>query len=320
MDDEEEALYRELEIKYDKLYKEVYEQRMLVLLGEKAPAEELLKEYETRAKELDDEDYKKIEVTACDVKDIQNTPLGVPGFWMRAMLTHGGISRLIQEKDRPILMYLQDISCDLHNPGYGFDLTFTFEKNDYFKNAQLRKSFVMTRQNVIEKCDGTEIEWKDGKDVTKKKIKKKQKSKKGQAGKTITKTVEQESFFNFFKTIAMPDEKDLVDGKAPAKEPEDDEKPEKDVGELMDEDFDMGNEFKDQLIPLALEYYLEVIEEDEDDGEDDGEDDDECDDDECDDKHHGKGGDKDSDEDEKPAKGKKKKGGKGAEAGAAPNQ
>jgi hypothetical protein len=72
--------------------------------------------------------------------------------------------------------------------------------------------------------------------------------------------VEQESFFNFFKTREMPDEKELAEGK-PAKEKEDDEEgePEKDVAELMDEDFDMANEFKDQLIPLALEYYLEVI-------------------------------------------------------------
>lgn len=95
MDDEEEALYRDLEIKYDRLYKEIYEQRRLVLLGEKTPAAELIAEYDTRAKELDDEDYKKLEVNACDVKDIQNTPLGVPGFWMRAMLNHGGIARLI---------------------------------------------------------------------------------------------------------------------------------------------------------------------------------------------------------------------------------
>ena len=106
MDDEEEALYRALEIKYDALYKEVYEQRRLVLSGEKAPGQELLTEYEARATELNDEDYKKLEVNPCDVKDIQNTPLGVPGFWMRAMLNHGGIARLIQEKDRPILMHL----------------------------------------------------------------------------------------------------------------------------------------------------------------------------------------------------------------------
>ena len=232
---------------------------------------------------------------------------------MRSMLNHGGIARLIQEKDRPILMYLQDVQCNLHNPGFGFDLVFAFEKNDYFKNLTLTKSFVLTRQNVIEKCDGTIIEWKDGKDVTQKKIKKKQKAKKGQAGKTVTKTVPQESFFNFFKTIEMPDEKNL---KKESKEENEDEEPEKDVGELMDEDFDLGNEFKDQLIPLALEYYLEVIEEDEEDDEDGG-----CDDEGCDDKHHHGGKkDQDSDEDEdKPAKGgsKKKKGGKAPEAGAA---
>jgi hypothetical protein len=95
-----------LELKYDALYKELYEQRRILLLGEKTPATEHLSEYEARAKELDDDDYKKLEVQAVDVKDIQNTPLGVPGFWFRAMLTHGAISRLIQEKDRPILMHL----------------------------------------------------------------------------------------------------------------------------------------------------------------------------------------------------------------------
>ncbi len=214
-------------------------------------------------------------------------------------------------------MHLQDIQCNLHTEGYGFELIFLFEKNDYFKNASLRKSFVMTRQNIIEKCEGTEIEWKEGKDVTKKKIKKKQKAKKGQPGKTITKTVEQESFFNFFKTIEMPDETELAEGKKPEKE-DDEEEEKKDAGELMDEDYDMGQEFKDQLIPLALEYYLEVIQEDEDDEDDDcGEDED------IDTKNFGKNakdkkGSDDEDEDDKPGKGSKKKGskaGKGGEAG-----
>jgi nucleosome assembly protein 1-like 1 len=272
-----------------------------------------LGQYATRAAELDDEDYKKVEVTAVDVKDIQNTPLGIYGFWFKAMLNQNLIGRLIQEKDRPILMHLQDVQCKLHSEGYGFDLVFTFEKNDYFTNETLTKSFIMTRQNVIEKCQGSEIQWKDGKDVTKKKIKKKSK-KKGQT-KTITKTVEQESFFNFFKTITMPDEKELAEGK----EPKDEEEEEKDVGEQMDADFDIGNEFKDQLIPLALEYYLEVIQEDEDDEEGD------CDSD--DDGHghhhhghgHGHGHKHDDSDDDKPKKKGGKKGGAGA-AGAAGQQ
>ena len=113
-------------------------------------------------------------MTPCDVKDIQNTPLGVYGFWFKAMVNHPAIGHLIQEKDRPILIHLIDVSCDLHSEGYGFDIVFTFEKNDYFTNeAPLKKTFVMTKQNVIEKCEGTVIAWNDSKDVTKKKIKKK---------------------------------------------------------------------------------------------------------------------------------------------------
>ena len=85
----------------------------------------------------------------------------------------------------------------------------------------------------------------------------------------------------------MPDEKDLLGNKDD--EDKDPEEEEKDAGELMDADFDIGNEFKDQLIPLALEYYMEVIQEEEDDDHD-------CDDDEC-GGHHGHG---DSDEEDQP--------------------
>lgn len=97
----------------------------------------------------------------------------------------------------------------------------------------------MSKQNIIEKCEGTEIDWKDGRDVTKKKIKKKSKNKKG-PNKTITKTVEQESFFNFFKTLTMPDEAELE-----KKAGDNNEEEEKDMGEKMDADFELGNDFKD---------------------------------------------------------------------------
>ena len=60
--------------------------------------------------------------------------------------------------------------------------------------------------------------------------------------------MDQESFFNFFKTIVMPDEKELAEGKvakAGDNDDEDGENQEKDVGEQMDDDYDLGNEFKD---------------------------------------------------------------------------
>jgi nucleosome assembly protein 1-like 1 len=132
---------------------------------------------------------------------MQNTPLGIYGFWMRAMLNHPNIAKQIQEKDRPILMHLVDITYMLHEVGFGFDLVFKFEKNDYFTNEELKKTFVMTKQNVIEKCEGTDIAWKDGKDITKAK-----KSKKKKGKKAVVKIIDCESFFNFFKTITLDSE------------------------------------------------------------------------------------------------------------------
>ena len=64
-----------------------------------------------------------------------------------------------------------------------------------------------------------------------------------------------DSFFNFFETVELK-EKDKKGGKGG----DSDEEGENDVGEQMDADFDLGNDFKDDLIPLALEYYLGVIE------------------------------------------------------------
>jgi hypothetical protein len=59
-----------LELKYDKLYSELYEKRRKVIIGQDIDNEvSLLQEFDQRAEELNDEDYKKIEASACDVKD-----------------------------------------------------------------------------------------------------------------------------------------------------------------------------------------------------------------------------------------------------------
>ena len=76
----------------------------------------------------------------------------------------------------------------------------------------------------------------------------------------MTVTVKCDSFFNFFETIDLENEKE-----ADGKEDKDEDDPEHDIGERMDIDYDTGSAFKDDLIPLALEYYLGVIEQDDDD-------------------------------------------------------
>ena len=268
LDEEEDLAYRALERKYELLYQQVYERRAALLKGDVEPDAETVAKFEEVKQGLMDEDYDKLEVEICDVKDIQNTVKGVSGFWLRAMLAHSNLQREITEKDRPILAYLQDIRLALHEKGFGYTLTFVFEPNQYFAGNELTKTFVMSKPQVLEKCVGTPIEWAAGSDPTHEKKKKKVK-KQGKA-KTVTTTVKVDSFFNFFDTVEA---KDLD---KPEGDEDDDE--ESDPGEQMDHDMDVGNDIKDDIVPLALEYYLGVIEKDDDDADEDGDDDDDDDD------------------------------------------
>ena len=200
------------------------------------------------------------------------------------MIAHKSIGAEITEKDRSILAYLEDIRLELHEKGFGFTLTFVFEENSYFSGTSLTKQFVMTKPNVVEKCVGCSIEWSPGSDPTKEKKKKKQKQ--GGKTKTVTKTVKCDSFFNFFETLEA---KDLAE-KPAGGEGSDEDDDENQIGEQMDHDFDMGNDIKDDIIPLALEYYLGVVQQEEDDDDDDSD---------------GDGPDDDSDDDKPKKKAKK---------------
>lgn len=113
----------------------------------------------------------------------------------------------------------------------------------------------MSKSNVIEKCEGCTINWTAGSDPTK--MKKKKKQKKGGKKTNVTVTVKCESFFNFFESIDANDEQPEVEKDDKGSDEGDHEH---EFGEKMDADLDLGNAFKDDLVPLALEYYLGVIE------------------------------------------------------------
>ena len=123
-----------------------------------------------------------------------------------------------------------------------------FSENEYFSNDMLTYS-------AIFKDDGEEpsevigcvIDWKGDKDLTKKKIKKKQKHKKTNETRTIVKTVPQESFFNIFESK-----------KAPETMPDMDDE-DSDMDRLMmglDEALDVAQDLHDMHQTDALEYYL----------------------------------------------------------------
>lgn len=128
-----------------------------------------------------------------------------------------------------------------------------FSQNEYFNNDSLKFTCRQQKDNdsKTEEVIGQIINWKEGKDVTKKKIKKKQKNKKTKETRTITKTVPDESFFNVFESKKIPDgyeDKDEDDG-------DEDSETEKTM-QALDEAHDAANDLYDMYEGEALEYYL----------------------------------------------------------------
>jgi len=166
---------------------------------------------------------------------------------------------MVQEADEPVLKKLQDITVTFSENPMGFTLHFYFAPNDYFTNSVLTKEYEMKCEPSeddpfsfegpeIFKCKGSTINWKEGKNLTVKTVKKKQKHKSKGNVRTITKQVKNDSFFNFFDPPPIPDDPDA------------DVDPE--TQDLLTADFEIGHYIRDRIIPRAVLFFTgEALEE-----------------------------------------------------------
>lgn len=255
---------------------------------------------------------------------VTGTP-ALRGFWASAMKNHPAFESVIEEWDEPVLEYLADITkenLDDSDSNKGFKLTFHFVENPYFSNPSLFKEYHSEESSpYTQECEVTlikasEINWKDGKDVTVEKVAKKVKG--GGAKKAKQKKEKEEPrdsiFRHFFRTLkpdmSVPDDVNLDDVGGMCDEDDDDEGI---MEMLMDNDHEVGMALRDQIIPFAVRWYTgEAAPDDDDDDDEDDESDDEDDDDE------------EDSEDELPARGRKaspkKKASKDPKAGDQPPQ
>lgn len=137
----------------------------------------------------------------------------------------------------------------------------------------------MIDENEPEKSEATTIKWKEGKNITKKIIEKKQKNKKTGKTRTVSKEVDADSFFTFFKTV-IP--------KEGAKGGDDDDEGGDEEMERLQINYDIALTIQEEIISYHLEYYLGLRKGDEDLGGMDFGDDDDM-------------GDEDDEDDEPPA-------------------
>jgi len=266
----------ELEEKYAKLYAPLYSQRAEIVSGDKeVPLPE-------------------------GAADAGSDAKGIPGFWATIL---GRAEMVLNEKDADALTYLADISCEnvkgtTKQPNaageeeevetVGFKLTFTFRDNPYFTNTVLTKTYHMLddTEPVLERSEGCTIDWKPGKNCTVKVMKKKPKKGAKPDAKPQTKIEPVESFFNFFKPPAVPEDDAELEGSEMEALHED-----------IEADYDMADAIRTKLIPNAVGWFTGEAMEDED-FEYDDEDEDDDDEDE----------DEDDEEDTRPGK---RRGGRG---------
>ncbi|KAF9451462.1 NAP-domain-containing protein [Macrolepiota fuliginosa MF-IS2] len=278
----------ELEKKYLELTKPLYERRNAIISGKEAPTTEEI-DAGTEYSLKDDATYTPLS------KDTPPSATAIPEFWLTALRNHIGLAELITDRDESALKYLIDIKYEYlndapdseHGGKPGFKLIFTFSSNEFFENETLTKTYLYQQEVgysgdfIYDRAIGTEIKWKEDKDLTKEFEIKKQRNKNTNRTRLVRKARPTESFFNFFTPPTPLSEEILED----LDEEEADEAEEK-----LELDYQLGEDFKDKIIPRVVDYftgkalememmdgddeYEDIDDEDDEDDEDDDDDDD----------------------------------------------
>jgi nucleosome assembly protein 1-like 1 len=271
-----------LERKFAKLYEPILDKRAQVISGAHEPTED-----EARVeKKPDEEEAGPLREAQPDDANIK----GIPDFWLNAMQNNHMVAEAIYDTDEEALSYLTDVRySELEEGKHGFTLVFHFAENPFFSNTTLTKTYSMEEEELFgellfDHATGTKIDWKAGKNLTVKQIKKKVKAKgKGKGTRTVTVDEPQDSFFSFFSPPEITD---------------DTENPEE-AAAILENDFDIGCIFKDKLIPYSLLWFTGEAAEFEDEFDEFDDDEDELDEGDEEDED-----DDEEDEDEPPRKGR----------------
>jgi template-activating factor I len=122
----------------------------------------------------------------------------IPGFWLKVFTSHEMLTALLDENDQAVFKYLKELNVEDHDDvKSGYKISLTFDPNPFFKNSVLSKEFRYDKDGNLTVVP-TPIDWKDGKDLTKKPPAKDSKGKRQRED-------ESESFFTWFS----PEDQDL---------------------------------------------------------------------------------------------------------------
>jgi nucleosome assembly protein 1-like 1 len=237
-----------LEKKYLELYRPFYNKRAEVIAGKYEPTEEEVAIGAKVDEESDADEEAETSAAAEEDNEEEEKATGIPEFWLTALKTHPQISETISEQDCEALVHLVDVRMTyLEKPG--FQLEFEFEENDFFTDKVLTKTYhyqdnVSGGDYVYDHALGCDIHWKDGKDLTVTVETKKQRHKGTNKTRVVKRTVPAETFFNFFNPPVLPEDSEELD-----------EEEAEGLDAKLEADYEMGEEFKEKIIPHAVDFF-----------------------------------------------------------------
>ncbi|KAF8680502.1 nucleosome assembly protein (NAP) family [Rhizoctonia solani] len=249
----------ELEKKYLLKFTPIFERRKAILLGASEPTPEEIAAGEAVSEKDDPEAAAtaKLEREEAEknLSEEDKAIKGIPHFWLTVLRNHDGLSDLITEKDEAALEYLTDIRLVyLSEATPGFKLIFDFAPNPYFENETLEKSYHYqdelgdTGDYIYDRAVGSEIKWKEDKDLTKAIEIKKQRNKTTNRTRLIRRSHSVPSFFNFFSPPAQPTPEQIENGEV-------DEELLEELDEKLELDYQIGEDLKERIIPRAIDYF-----------------------------------------------------------------
>ena len=236
-DKEQKDLIRKYNIKYSNIYNEIND----IVFGKNNNLE--ITEEEKKKYNIDSSDS-----NTNDIKSYWKTVLENANYFM------------FDDEDKKVLNYLNNIIYE--ETENGFKVSFIFDENEYFEPNILSKKYIYDNKNEISSIKATEINWKKEefknkkyiKQVKNKKDKKdkdKDKDKKDNKNKNNDMNVNL-GLFSIFKSIDNINKKE----KEEEKKGEINEELENELV-IIDEEIDF---FKNDLFKNQLEYYLNIME------------------------------------------------------------
>ncbi|CAB4380291.1 unnamed protein product [Rhizophagus irregularis] len=92
----------------------------------------------------------------------------IPKFWSQVLTKHIFVAQYLVNDDDSVVQYIDDITVEKdENSLESFKIILSFSENEYFKNKELVKEFIVDADGQ-RKIKSTPIDWIEGRDYTKK--------------------------------------------------------------------------------------------------------------------------------------------------------